>query len=61
MMIWAWRQPMHWLLFLNGADQIEGTINGIGERAGNTAIEEIAMALETRQDFFHAKTIACLE
>ncbi|GAB6988341.1 2-isopropylmalate synthase [Paenibacillus pini] len=40
----------------NGADQIEGTINGIGERAGNTAIEEIAMALETRQEFFGAKT-----
>jgi 2-isopropylmalate synthase len=41
---------------LNGADQIEGTINGIGERAGNTAIEEVAMALETRQQFFEAKT-----
>ncbi|MCG7409899.1 2-isopropylmalate synthase [Paenibacillus sp. ACRRX] len=41
---------------LNGADQIEGTINGIGERAGNTAIEEVALALETRQDFFQAKT-----
>ncbi|MBO2943477.1 2-isopropylmalate synthase [Paenibacillus sp. F411] len=41
---------------LNGADQIEGTINGIGERAGNTAIEEIAMALATRQEFFQAKT-----
>ncbi|MDO7907422.1 2-isopropylmalate synthase [Paenibacillus sp. JX-17] len=41
---------------LNGADQIEGTINGIGERAGNTAIEEIAMALETRLEFFQAKT-----
>lgn len=41
---------------LNGADQIEGTINGIGERAGNTAIEEVAMALETRQEFFQAKT-----
>ncbi|MNI00654.1 2-isopropylmalate synthase [compost metagenome] len=41
---------------LNGADQIEGTINGIGERAGNTSIEEVAMALETRQDFFQAKT-----
>lgn len=40
----------------NGADQIEGTINGIGERAGNTAIEEIAMALETRSDYFGAKT-----
>jgi 2-isopropylmalate synthase len=41
---------------LNGADQIEGTINGIGERAGNTALEEIAMALETRREFFRAKT-----
>ncbi len=42
---------------MNGADQIEGTINGIGERAGNTAIEEVAMALETRQHFFYnAKT-----
>ncbi|WP_019421637.1 2-isopropylmalate synthase [Paenibacillus sp. OSY-SE] len=41
---------------LNGADQIEGTINGIGERAGNTALEEVAMALETRADFYQAKT-----
>ncbi|NBD26658.1 2-isopropylmalate synthase [Paenibacillus glycinis] len=41
---------------LNGADQVEGTINGIGERAGNTAIEEIAMALATRSDFFGATT-----
>ena len=28
----------------NGADQIEGTINGIGERAGNVALEEVAVA-----------------
>jgi 2-isopropylmalate synthase len=41
---------------LNGADQIEGTINGIGERAGNTALEEVVMALETRAEFFQAKT-----
>jgi len=41
---------------LNGADQIEGTINGIGERAGNTSLEEVAMALETRNDFYKAKT-----
>ncbi|CAM4469275.1 2-isopropylmalate synthase [Paenibacillus endophyticus] len=41
---------------LNGADQIEGTINGIGERAGNTAIEEIAMTLATRPDYFGAQT-----
>ncbi|GIP34439.1 2-isopropylmalate synthase [Paenibacillus sp. J2TS4] len=40
----------------NGAEQIEGTINGIGERAGNTAIEEVALALETRQDYYQAKT-----
>jgi len=41
---------------LNGADQIEGTINGIGERAGNTSIEEVVMALETRSEFFQAKS-----
>ena len=40
----------------NGAEQIEGTINGIGERAGNTAIEEVALALETRYDYYGAKT-----
>jgi len=36
----------------NGARQVEGTINGVGERAGNAAIEEIVMAILTRQDFF---------
>lgn len=35
----------------NGATQIEGTINGIGERAGNAALEEIAVALRIREDF----------
>jgi len=35
-----------------GARQIEGTFNGIGERAGNAALEEIVMALKTRQDFY---------
>jgi 2-isopropylmalate synthase len=35
-----------------GARQIEGAINGIGERAGNTSIEEIIMAVKTRQDIF---------
>lgn len=35
-----------------GARQVECTINGIGERAGNAALEEIAMAIHTRQDFF---------
>ncbi|MCA9601336.1 MAG: 2-isopropylmalate synthase, partial [Myxococcales bacterium] len=36
----------------NGARQVEVAINGIGERAGNTALEEIVMALETRKAFF---------
>ncbi|NLL82850.1 MAG: 2-isopropylmalate synthase [Lentisphaerae bacterium] len=35
-----------------GAGQVEGTINGIGERAGNAALEEVAMALRTRADLF---------
>lgn len=35
---------------LNGARQVEVTINGIGERAGNTSLEEIAMILKTRKD-----------
>src|SRR4030043_147412 len=36
----------------NGARQVECTINGIGERAGNASLEEIVMALKTRRDFF---------
>jgi len=36
----------------NGARQVECTINGIGERAGNAAMEEIAMAIKTRRDIF---------
>jgi 2-isopropylmalate synthase len=36
----------------NGARQVECTINGIGERAGNTAMEEIVMALDTRKDLY---------
>jgi 2-isopropylmalate synthase len=36
----------------NGARQVECTINGIGERAGNASMEEIVMALKTRRDFF---------
>jgi 2-isopropylmalate synthase len=39
-----------------GATQIECTINGIGERAGNAALEEIAMAINTRKDFFQCET-----
>jgi len=41
---------------LNGADQVEGTINGIGERAGNTSLEEVALTLATRAEFFQATT-----
>ncbi len=37
----------------NGAGQIECTINGVGERAGNASLEEIVMALATRKDFFN--------
>src|SRR5271157_4160600 len=40
----------------NGARQVEGTINGIGERAGNAALEEIVMAIRTRADFFGVTT-----
>ncbi len=39
-----------------GADQVDGTINGIGERAGNCALEEVIMALQTRSDFFNCVT-----
>lgn len=39
-----------------GATQVECTVNGIGERAGNAALEEVVMALNTRPDFFKAET-----
>jgi len=39
-----------------GARQVEGTINGIGERAGNAALEEIIMGIKTRNDFFNLET-----
>ena len=39
-----------------GADQCEVAVNGIGERAGNTSLEEVAMAIRTRQDFFGLET-----
>ncbi|MBL7064499.1 MAG: 2-isopropylmalate synthase [Anaerolineae bacterium] len=41
---------------LNGARQVEVTVNGIGERAGNTSLEEVVMALRTRYDLFGLKT-----
>jgi 2-isopropylmalate synthase len=40
----------------SGARQIECTINGIGERAGNAALEEIVMAIRTRSDFYRVAT-----
>jgi 2-isopropylmalate synthase len=40
----------------NGARQVECTINGIGERAGNTSLEEVVMAINTRKDFFGLRT-----
>ena len=40
----------------NGAGQIECTINGIGERAGNCSLEEVVMALRTRNDFYKCDT-----
>jgi 2-isopropylmalate synthase len=36
----------------NGARQVECTVNGIGERAGNTSLEEVVMAIKTRRDIF---------
>jgi len=41
---------------LNGARQVECTINGLGERAGNAALEEIVMTVRTRQDVFPCDT-----
>src|SRR5262245_30063169 len=40
----------------NGARQVECAINGIGERAGNAALEEIVMAIDVRKRYFNAKT-----
>ena len=44
------------LAVLNGARQVECTINGLGERAGNAALEEVVMAVRTRQDMFSCDT-----
>ena len=41
---------------MNGARQVECTINGLGERAGNASLEEIVMAVRTRQDIFPCDT-----
>lgn len=39
-----------------GATQVECTVNGIGERAGNASLEEVVMAIHTRRDFYDAET-----
>ncbi|MCH9639517.1 MAG: 2-isopropylmalate synthase [Betaproteobacteria bacterium] len=41
---------------MNGARQVECTINGLGERAGNASLEEVVMAVRTRQDYFPCDT-----
>ncbi len=41
---------------LNGARQVECTINGLGERAGNASLEEVVMAVRTRRDIFNLDT-----
>jgi len=41
---------------LNGARQVECTINGLGERAGNASLEEVVMAVRTRKDLFPVET-----
>jgi 2-isopropylmalate synthase len=43
-------------VMIGGARQVECTINGLGERAGNTSLEEVVMAVKTRRDFFGLKT-----
>src|SRR5271169_4086476 len=44
---------------MNGARQVECTINGLGERAGNASLEEIVMAVKTRRDVFTCDTRIC--
>ena len=50
--IWAWPSANSLAAIQAGARQVECTINGIGERAGNAALEEIAAALHVRGDLF---------
>ncbi|USG64351.1 2-isopropylmalate synthase [Brevibacillus ruminantium] len=40
----------------NGAEKVECTINGLGERAGNTSLEEVVMALKVRENFYGCQT-----
>ena len=45
----------------HGAGRVQGTVNGIGERAGNVALEEVAVALKIREDFFQATSDIVLD
>ena len=56
MTTWAWPSPTAWPACEAGARQVECTINGIGERAGNAALEEVVMALKTRSDYYGLTT-----
>lgn len=40
----------------NGADKVECTVNGIGERAGNTSLEEVVMGIKLHENYYDAHT-----
>ena len=50
----VWLKLTHFAAIKNGAGRVEGTVNGIGERAGNAALEEVAVALNIREDYYQA-------
>ena len=52
---WAWRSPTAWRRSAAGARQVECTLTGIGERAGNAALEEVVMALRTRSELYRRR------
>jgi len=54
--IWAWAWRIPWSAIRAGARQLELTINGIGERAANAALEEVAVVLHVRQTTLGVKT-----
>ena len=56
MTTWALQYRIPLAAVANGARQIECTINGIGERAGNASLEEIVMAMQTRKDHYGIQT-----
>ena len=58
MMTSEWQLANSLAAVKNGAGRVEGTINGIGERAGNAALEEIAVALNIRQDIIKQRQVS---